>query len=229
MKETTVRPAPRDALPHAPAGGLNVVVAHADPDTVQLYEAALARLGHRACPAAAGDAAAELCRLAPTDLLIVDARLPGLTDALAACRERAVPALLVAGDAADGAAGDDAVYGCLPGAAADGDLGPAVATARRLFEQAQAHRAEAAALRQQLEDRKLIERAKGAVSRRCGLEEARAYEALRKHASDHNRKLADTARAVLEAEAVFAQLESVDGHRPARSTLSSNGHSHGRH
>ena len=51
------------------------------------------------------------------------------------------------------------------------DLEPAIAIAMRRFEQFQALRQEAADLRQALEDRKVIERAKGLLMKQAGLDE----------------------------------------------------------
>jgi response regulator NasT len=67
-----------------------------------------------------------------------------------------------------------------------------------------------AELRQALEDRKLIERAKGAVTRRCGVNEGEAYRRMRKVASHGNRKMVDVAREILAAEDAFLHLEAAD-------------------
>jgi response regulator NasT len=70
---------------------------------------------------------------------------------------------------------------------------------------------DAANLRQALEDRKLVERAKGAVMRRLSLGEEEAFRRLQRRASDLNRKLTEVAQMVLAAEDVFRALEK--GHR----------------
>ena len=89
------------------------------------------------------------------------------------------------------------------------DLEPAIAMAMRRFEQFQALRREAADLRQALEDRKIIERAKGAVTRRVGVPEDDAYRLMHKMASDNNKKMVDVARQILTAEETFRSLEEV--------------------
>ena len=48
-------------------------------------------------------------------------------------------------------------------------------------------------MRQALEDRKVVERAKGAVMRRLGLGEDEAFRRLRKLANDQNRKVVEVA------------------------------------
>jgi response regulator NasT len=71
------------------------------------------------------------------------------------------------------------------------------------FEQLKALGDEAASLRRALEERKVVERAKGALMRRPGLGEEEAFRRLRERASAANRKVAEVAREVLGAEEVF--------------------------
>ena len=139
--------------------------------------------------------------------------MPGL-DGLAAVealgQEVAAPVIVVTGYADDAwvekakAAGVSA-YLLKP--VTEQDLPPAIALARAQFEREQALRREAAELRQTLEDRKLVERAKGAVTRRVGIAEDEAYRRLRKYASDRNQKLAEAARLILDAEEIFRALD----------------------
>lgn len=72
-----------------------------------------------------------------------------------------------------------------------------VAIAR--FNEFQQLRRELAQTRTTLEERKLIDRAKGILMDRRGLSESQAYDLLRKKAMDSNRKLIDIARTVLAA------------------------------
>ena len=67
------------------------------------------------------------------------------------------------------------------------------------FEQFQALRREAADLRQALEDRKVIERAKGLLMKEAGLDEAGAFRRLQMLARDSNRKVVEVSRMVLRA------------------------------
>jgi AmiR/NasT family two-component response regulator len=61
-------------------------------------------------------------------------------------------------------------------------------------------------LRQSLADRKVIERAKGLLMARQGLTEDEAFRRLRRSAMNAQRPLADTARALLRAEAFPASV-----------------------
>src|SRR5439155_25976433 len=87
------------------------------------------------------------------------------------------------------------------------DLVPAIGLVMRRFEQFQTLSREAADLRQALEDRKLIERAKGIVTKRVGVAEQEAFRRLKKLASDRNRKLVDIARLILSSEETFQALD----------------------
>ena len=73
----------------------------------------------------------------------------------------------------------------------------------RRFEQFQALRKEAADLKQALEDRKTIEKAKGILMKKAGLDEHEAFRRLQKLASDKNKKLIEIARIILTAEEAF--------------------------
>jgi response regulator NasT len=59
-------------------------------------------------------------------------------------------------------------------------------------------------LKQTLEDRKLIERAKGALMTRFGLTEDEAFKRLRRAAMDSRRPMAEVARALLVSESVIS-------------------------
>jgi response regulator NasT len=63
---------------------------------------------------------------------------------------------------------------------------------------------EARDLRQRLEDRKVIERAKGVVMERAGLTEDAAYRSLRRAAMDSRRPLVDIARELLGSAPLLA-------------------------
>ena len=72
--------------------------------------------------------------------------------------------------------------------------------ARARFAEERALRSELDSVRASLADRKLIERAKGRLMKREGLDEQGAYDALRKIAMRRNCRIAKVARAVLAEE-----------------------------
>ena len=83
------------------------------------------------------------------------------------------------------------------------DLAPVIAIAVSRFAQFQAMHKEATDLRQALSDRKVIERAKGILMKKAGLDEAAAFRRLQKLASDKNRKLVEIACMIMTAEEAF--------------------------
>src|SRR5439155_18125433 len=101
----------------------------------------------------------------------------------------------------------DPVFACLVKPVTAAQLAPGITLAVRHFEEAQALRRQVADLTRQLEERKVIERAKGVVVRRVAVNEAEAFVRMRRFASDRNLKLVEVARSVLAAEEVFGQLE----------------------
>jgi len=83
------------------------------------------------------------------------------------------------------------------------DLEPAIAIAIHRFDQFQALRKEAGDLRQALEDRKTIEKAKGILMKKVNLDEHDAFRRLQRLASDKNKKLVEIARSILMAEEAY--------------------------
>ena len=79
------------------------------------------------------------------------------------------------------------------------DIKAIVDAAIARFEEFQALRIQLAAANLKLFERKLIERAKGMLMKRRGLDEDAAYAALRKMAMDRNIRLGDVARSLLAA------------------------------
>jgi response regulator NasT len=70
-------------------------------------------------------------------------------------------------------------------------------------------RAEAADLREQLDTRKNVERAKGILMDRLGLSEQDAFRKLQRASQDENRKMRDIAESVIRAEKMFGGVEDV--------------------
>jgi response regulator NasT len=186
---------------------LRIAVADDEPDMRDYFSRILPRLGHRVVAVAAtGAELVEKCRAERPDLVITDIKMPdldGLDAAAAITQERPVPVILVSAyhDAElVRRAEADHVMGYLVKPIKQNDLAPTIALAMRRFEQLAALRREAADLRQALEDRKVIERAKGALMKRASLDEAEAFRRLQKTASERNLKLVEVARMLLVAE-----------------------------
>ena len=72
----------------------------------------------------------------------------------------------------------------------------------RAFEKLRQERDEAL---QALDERKLIDRAKGIIMRQCGVDEAGAYELLRKAAMTKGRRIGQIADAIVQSEAILKE------------------------
>lgn len=64
-------------------------------------------------------------------------------------------------------------------------------------------RTEVEKLRDQLETRKVVERAKGVLMRRLGVDEDAAYRKIQRASQDENRKMRDIAESILSAERLY--------------------------
>jgi response regulator NasT len=95
------------------------------------------------------------------------------------------------------------------------DLEAAVTLVTHRFAEMQALREEASSLRQALEDRKRIERAKGIVMQRLRVDEPDAFRRMQRVASIHNRKLTEVAEALVRANEIFVPLEEPVAPIPA--------------
>jgi AmiR/NasT family two-component response regulator len=85
------------------------------------------------------------------------------------------------------------------------DLGPAISVAVTRFSEWIRLRREAGMLEQKLEDRRLIEQAKGILMEVRGLPERDAYRMLQKESQNTNRPMAEVARNVITAHELLAE------------------------
>ena len=181
----------------------------ADDESIRLLSLRkqLAALGHNVvAEASTGDEAVTLAGSALPDLAILDIKMPvmdGIEAAEKITQARPIPIiLLTAYDEAQlverAAQANISAYLMKP--VAEEDLLPAITLALARFRQFQALRQEVADLREALEARKTIERAKGILMRRLNLSEDEAFRRLQKQSQDSNRKLAQVAEAIVVAD-----------------------------
>jgi response regulator NasT len=189
---------------------LRIAVADDEPDMQEYFEKILPRLGHRVVSVAEnGRQLVEHCRSQLPDLVITDIKMPDM-DGIEAAEEifhsRAVPVILVSAhhDAhLIGRAESNHILAYLVKPIKQADLEPAIAIAVKRFQQFQTVHQEAADLRQALEDRKVIERAKGILMRRASLDESAAFRRLQRLASERNQKLIQIAASIVTADEAF--------------------------
>ena len=71
------------------------------------------------------------------------------------------------------------------------------------FKEFESLRREVADLREALEARKVVEKAKGILMRRLDLSEEEAFKRLQKQSQDTNRRLSEVAEAIVMADRMF--------------------------
>ncbi len=153
--------------------------------------------------AADGARALTLVRRLRPDLVFLDIKMPG-TDGLQAARtllaDRAAPVIIMTAYADRefvDQAKDAGVLAYLVKPVRESDLHPAIEVARARFREIQALRAEIGDLEETLAVRKLVERAKGVVMRRFGLDEAAAFAHIQRQARSARKPMKDIAEGIL--------------------------------
>lgn len=186
---------------------LKVLIAHSSPETRETLETAVHELGHELT--APCETAAELVargRNREADLIITGVELPdfdGVTALVEISREAAIPSIIVTRRrslALVERALEDHVMAYLMEPVQTHDVKPAVYLVLKRFEQFQELRHEVSVLKQTLEDRQLLERAKGILMRRGNVSEDEAHRRLRRMATDCRIRMTEAARRILAAE-----------------------------
>lgn len=189
---------------------LRIAIAEDEPKMREFLIEVLPRIGHEVlCAAKTGKELVDFCRSQKPDLLITDIKMPDM-DGIAAAAEcysdGPVPVILVSAfhdPELIGRAERNHILAYLVKPIKQKDLEPAISIAMARFEHFQALREEAADLKQALHDRKLIERAKGILMRKTGLDEETAFRQMQKLASSKQRKLVDIAQGIVDAEELY--------------------------
>lgn len=153
--------------------------------------------------AADGARALDLVGKLRPDLVFLDIKMPGV-DGLQAARglmaERAVPVIILTayGDREFVETAKEAgVLAYLVKPVREGDLRPAIEVAMARFRELQELRTEVGDLEDTLETRKLVERAKGILMRRHGVDEAQAFTRIQRQARDSRKTMREIAEDII--------------------------------
>jgi AmiR/NasT family two-component response regulator len=164
----------------------------------------LERSGFEVCAEARdGEEAVALARSERPDVAIMDVKMPKLDGIEAARRildERPIPIVMLTAYGQDelvARAVEAGVFGYLVKPFREQDLLPAIRTARARHEELVALRDEAESLAEALAARKAIERAKGLLMQKEGLNEQEAFARLRKASQISGRPLKVVADALI--------------------------------
>jgi response regulator NasT len=195
---------------------LRIAVAE-DEKVMQKYLAeTLGILGYEVvCLVDTGRALVEKCQALRPDLVITDIHLPdqdGLDAAASIYANEPVPIIVVSAyhdPELIARAEKNHILAYLVKPIKEQDLEPAIAIAMSRFGEFRAMREEADNLRQALEDRKLIERAKGLMMKRAKLDEPEAFRRLQTLARNKNKKLVEIAQIVITVEEAYQPDKEV--------------------
>lgn len=156
--------------------------------------------------AADGGRALDLVRKLRPDLVFLDIKMPGV-DGLEAARtllaDRAVPVIVLTAYADREfvrRAKDAGVLAYLVKPVRESDILPAVEVALARFAEIRGLHNEIGALEDTLETRKLVERAKGLLMRRHGLDEAAAFAQIQRQARNARKPMKEIAQEIIANE-----------------------------
>lgn len=191
------------------SASLRITIADDEPRIRDFLWKCLERHGHQVVSAArTGRELVEQCREHKPDLVISDVKMPELDGIDAAdeiYRFAAIPVILISAfhdDELIQRATSKHILAYLVKPVKETDLGPAITVAMQRYREFAEMRKEAEGLKQALEDRKTIERAKGIVMQRTGMTEPDAFRRLQQLASSKSQKLVEVARMIVTAEEV---------------------------
>ena len=193
-----------------PSGKLRAMVCEDEGLTVLMLRQSLIRAGYEvAGETDNGARAVEMAKSLQPDFILMDINLPGM-NGIEAMRnivnERPVPIIMLTAYS-DSLVVEKAISA---GACAyivkpivGEQLGPAVKTALARFDTMESIQKENVDLKDALETRKLVERAKGILIDRMKLGEAEAFRKLQKISRDKCQTMKQTASEIIQADAVF--------------------------
>jgi len=170
--------------------------------------------------AADGDAAIRLARETRPDLVIMDIKMPGVDGITAAedlTRQKIAPVVLLTAYSDQGLverAKEAGVVGYVVKPFRQAELMPVIELSLARFEEFRSLEREVGDLKEALETRKLVERAKGVLMEVHGLRESEAFHRIRKTSMDARKSMKEVAEAVLlthEMERSAALADAADG------------------
>lgn len=180
--------------------------------TVMAIRKALVRAGYDVVgEAVEGTDAVKRARELKPDLILMDINMPGELDGIAAAKailaEQAVPIIMLTAyndDSYVNAALEAGACAYLVKPITSEQLLPAVKTAIARFQAQQQLAHEVEDLQDQLETRKLVERAKGILMEQNGLSESEAFRLLQKKSRDKCQPMKQTATDIIKAKEMLS-------------------------
>ena len=183
-----------------------VVIAEDNATTRKCIKGHLELLGYDVVGAAKnGVEAMEMVKEFNPSLVVLDVKMPkmdGLTVAKNITENSPIPIILVTGhsenDVAEEAV-EAGVFAYLVKPVTKKHLLPAIKLAKARYKQFKELNEEVTGLREAIEARKVIERAKGILMKRCKIGEDEAFKLLQSQSQKENKKMRDAAEMVISA------------------------------
>ncbi|MBI3920606.1 MAG: response regulator [Armatimonadetes bacterium] len=186
---------------------LRVLIAEDDSLTALNLKEQLQAMGHDVVSVVAtGREAVDTASVQKLDLITMDISMPdmdGLTAARLIHDTDLVAIIMITGNSdptAISEAAESGVMSYLVKPIGEKDLLASIEVAMQRFNEMQSIRNELKTVKETLETRKVVERAKGILMKRQRLSEQEAFTKMQKESQKKNKKLIDVAQAIIEAE-----------------------------
>lgn len=191
----------------APVEGHNRVLIAEDNSKTRLFlKNQLELLGYEVVAAVSnGQAAVDLAADLNPNLVIMDVKMPemdGIDAARAITARGLTPIILITGLSSDEMAAkaiEAGVFAYLVKPVTKKQLEPAIKLAMARYNEFRSLKTEVVDLKDAIETRKLVERAKGILMKRCNISEEEAFKLLQAHSQKENKKMREIADNIISA------------------------------
>lgn len=189
----------------APSHEKKVLIAEDNPKTRLFLKNQLELLGYQVEAVSNGQAAVDMVSEIDPTLVIMDVKMPEM-DGIDAARNissrKTVPIILITGLSSDEMATkaiESGVFAYLVKPVTKKQLEPAIKLAMARYDEFKSLKVEVDDLKDAIETRKLVERAKGILMKRCSISEEEAFKLLQTHSQKENKKMREIAETIVNA------------------------------
>ena len=188
-----------------PAQEKKVLIAEDNPKTRLFLKNQLELLGYQVEAVSNGQAAVDMVSEIKPTLVIMDVKMPemdGIDAAKNIAAKTTIPIILITGLSSDEMATkaiESGVFAYLVKPVTKKQLEPAIKLAMARYDEFKSLKVEVDDLKEAIETRKLVERAKGILMKRCNITEEDAFKLLQTHSQKENKKMREIAETIVSA------------------------------